>query len=151
MTSERNVFIHCESYEEEKTANTVTDHEVKIMKIDMIHLNVDNKIMKLNKTCYMFELAVNLISYEMLEQQDFKIMSVVMINDRSLFKITDLNSQIFHALSLKTNLYSLTDIKTAVLTARIIIRIIIRAAIKLKTEIKNLSETETEINLEAEM
>ena len=150
MTSERNVFIHCELYEEEKTANAVTDHEVKIMKINTIHLNVDNKIMKLNKTHYMSELTVNLISYEMLEQQDFKIMSVVMINSRSLFKITDLNSQIFHTLSLKTNLYSLTDIKTAVLTARIIIRVIIRVTIKLKTEIKNLSETETETNSEAE-
>src|SRR5438046_2973067 len=124
MTSERNVFIHCKPYEEKKTANVVTDHEVKIMKIDTIHLNVDNKIMKLNKTCYMSELAVNLISYEMLEQQDFKIMSVAMINDRSLFKITDLNSQIFHALPSKTNLYPLTSIKTAVLTARMIIRAI---------------------------
>src|SRR5947207_14172540 len=145
MTSKKNVFIHCESYEEEKTANTVISHEVKIMKIDMIHLNVDDKIMKLNETHYMSELAVNLISYEMLEQQDFKIMSVTMINDRSLFEITDFNSQIFHALSSKTNLYSFISVKTAVMTARMIIRTIIRATIRFKTEIKNLHETKIKI------
>ena len=119
MTSERNVFIHCELYEEEKTANAATDHEVKIMKIDMIHLNVDNEIMELNKTHYMSELAVNLISYEMLEQQDFKIRLITMINSRSLFEITDFNNQIFHTLSSKMNLYSLISVKTAALMLEI--------------------------------
>ena len=66
----------------------VKDNFVIYMRIKMIKLQINNQIHIVQNVCYNNDLAHNLIFYESLKWQNFKIKNVKK-NELDIFKITD--------------------------------------------------------------
>src|SRR5436190_11607413 len=86
----------------------VKDNFIIYMRIKMIKLQINNQILTMQNVCYSDDLAHNLIFYESLKQQSFKIENVEE-DELDIFKITDFQEQIFKTLLSEINIYSFLD------------------------------------------
>ena len=75
------------------------------MKIEMIKLQIDDQMLTAQNAQYSEDLTHNLIFYESLKRQKFKIENVEE-NELDIFKITDFQEQIFKTLLSEINIYS---------------------------------------------
>ena len=86
----------------------------------MIKLQIDDQVFTAQNVCYSDDLAHNLIFYELLKQQNFKIENVEE-DELDIFKITDFQEQIFKTLLSEINIYSflnsISSISLILLTA----------------------------------
>ena len=74
-------------------------------KIETIKLQINDQMLTAQNVCYSEDLAHNLISYRLLKQQGFKIENIEE-DGLDIFKITDLQEQIFKTLLSEINIYS---------------------------------------------
>ncbi len=64
-------------------------NEVTIKNVETVQLLFNNQILKLKNVQYMSDAAMNLISWQILEKQDFKITFKSITDETSFFKITN--------------------------------------------------------------
>src|SRR5947207_902449 len=71
----------------------------------MIKLQINDQMFTAQNICYSDDLAHNLISYRLLKWQSFKIENIEE-DELDIFKITDLQEQVFKTLLSEINIYS---------------------------------------------
>jgi len=89
MTPFRDRFITFEP----TTANPasgITGHEITPHGVGITRQQIDDQVLEVPEVQYIPDIVASLLSYRKLEKQDFKIQSVTMEDDTSLFEITDL-------------------------------------------------------------
>ena len=94
----------------------------------------------LHDSHYSSNTVTNLIFFEMLEWQEFEIKKIKKLNDLCLFKITDLEDQVFTANQSDINIYSIQGKILSVLTA-VIKKIAAKTDAKLNSKSKLNSES----------
>src|SRR5437762_6422728 len=72
----------------------------------------------LHDSHYSSNTVTNLIFFEMLEQQEFEIKKIKKSDDLCLFRITDLENQVFTANQSDINIYSIQKKISSILTAK---------------------------------
>ncbi len=77
------------------TISTETDLNTDL--IETLRIQVNNQILMLHDSHYSLNTVTNLIFFGMLEQQEFEIEKIKRLNDLCLFRITDLEDQVFTA------------------------------------------------------
>ena len=65
--------------------------------IKTLRIQVNNQILILHDSHYSLNTVINLIFFEILEWQEFEIKKIKKSDDLCLFKITDLEDQVFLA------------------------------------------------------
>ena len=88
---------------------------------------------------YSLNTVTNLIFFEMLEQQEFEIKKIKRSDDLCLFRITDLENQVFTANQSDINIYSIQEKISNVLTAAVK-----KTAAKTNTKSKSKSKSNSE-------
>ena len=73
---------------ESEILKNVKNNLIVYTEIEMIKLQIDNQMFTAQNICYNNDLAHNLIFYELLKQQNFKIENIEK-NELNIFKITD--------------------------------------------------------------
>src|SRR5947207_11301481 len=87
--------------------------------IEILRIQVDSQILMLHDSHYSLNTVTNLIFFEMLEQQEFEIEKIKKSDSLTLFRITDLEDQIFTANQSDTNIYSIQKKISNVLTTAV--------------------------------
>ena len=91
----------------------VKDNLIIYMKIKMIKLQINDQILTVQNVCYSDDLAHNLIFYELLKWQSFKIENVE--EDKlNIFKITNFQEQIFKTFLSEINIYSFLNLISSI-------------------------------------
>src|SRR5947207_12500179 len=85
--------------------------------IKTLRIQVNNQILMLHDSHYSLNTVMNLIFFEMLEQQEFEIKKIKRSDDLCLFRITDLENQVFSVNQSDINIYSIQEKISNVLTA----------------------------------
>src|SRR5205809_4164120 len=85
--------------------------------IETLRIQVDNQILMLYDSHYSLNTVTNLIFFEMLKQQEFEIKKIKKSDSLTLFRITDLEDQIFTTNQSDMNIYSIQKKISNVLTA----------------------------------
>ena len=98
-------------------ATISTETDLNTDSIEMLRIQVNNQILILHDSHYSLNIVTNLIFFEMLEQQGFEIDKIKRSDDLCLFRITDLEDQIFTANQSDINIYSIQEKILSVLTA----------------------------------
>ena len=101
--------------------------------IETLRIQVDSQILTLHDSHYSSNTVTNLILFEMLEQQEFEIKKIKRSDNLCLFRITDLEDQIFTANQSDINIYLIQRKILNVLTA-----------IKVNTKSKSKSKLNSE-------
>src|SRR5947207_6673882 len=96
----------------------------------------------LHDSHYSLNTVTNLIFFEMLEQQEFEIEKIRKSDSLCLFRITDLENQVFTAKQSDINIYSIQEKISDVLTA-----VIKKTAAK--TDAKSKSKSKSKLNSES--
>ena len=97
------------------TILTKTDFNTDL--IETLRIQIDDQILTLHDSHYSLNTVTNLIFFEMLEQQEFEIKKIKKSDDLCLFKITDLEDQVFMTNQSDINIYSIQEKILNVLTA----------------------------------
>src|SRR6266480_8005103 len=97
------------------TISTETDFNTNLIKT--LRIQVDDQILMLQDSHYSLNTVTNLIFFEMLKQQEFEIEKIRRSDDLCLFRITDLEDQVFTANQSDINIYSIQEKILNVLTA----------------------------------
>src|SRR5947207_8694653 len=87
--------------------------------IKTLRIQVNNQILTLHDSHYSLNTVTNLIFFEMLEQQEFEIKKIKKSDSLCLFRITDLEDQVFMMNQSDTNIYSIQEKISDVLTAAV--------------------------------
>src|SRR5438046_3680649 len=87
--------------------------------IETLRIQVDDKILMLHDSHYSSNTVTNLIFFEMLKQQEFEIKKIKRSDSLYLFKITDLENQVFMTNQSDINIYSIQRKILSVLTAAV--------------------------------
>src|SRR5947207_15520730 len=101
------------------SATTSTKTDLNTDLIETLKIQVNNQILTLHDFYYSLNTVTNLIFFEMLEQQEFEIEKIKKSDDLCLFKITDLENQVFTANQFDINIYFIQKKILSVLTAAI--------------------------------
>src|SRR5204862_2861268 len=99
------------------TISTKTDLNTDL--IETLRIQVNNQILMLHDFHYSLNTVTNLIFFEMLEQQEFEIEKIRRSDNLCLFRITDLENQVFTVNQSDINIYSIQKKISDVLTAAI--------------------------------
>src|SRR5438034_8045356 len=100
------------------SATTSTRTDFNTDSIETLKIQVNNQILMLHDSHYSLNTVTNLIFFEMLEQQEFEIKKIRRSNDLCLFRITDLENQVFTANQSDINIYSIQRKISSILTAK---------------------------------
>src|SRR6266480_4860157 len=119
------------------TISTETDFNTNLIKT--LRIQVDDQILMLQDSHYSLNTVTNLIFFEMLKQQEFEIKKIRRSDNLCLFKITDLEDQVFTANQSDINIYSIQKKILSVLTA-----MIKKTAAKTDTKSKSKSKLNSE-------
>src|SRR5947208_16705205 len=87
--------------------------------IETLRIQVNNQILTLHDFHYSSNTVTNLIFFEMLEQQEFEIKKIKKSDDLCLFRITNLEDQVFMTNQSDINIYSIQEKISSVLTAAV--------------------------------
>ena len=121
------------------SATTSTDADLNTDLIETLRIQVDDQILMLHDSHYSLNTVTNLIFFEMLEQQEFEIKKIKKSNNLCLFRITDLENQVFTANQSDINIYSIQEKISDVLAA-----VIKKTAAKTDTKSKSKSKPNSE-------
>src|SRR6266487_6694203 len=94
-----------------------TDADLNTDLIETLRIQVDDQILILHDSHYSLNTVTNLIFFGMLEQQGFEIEKIRRSDSLCLFRITDLEDQVFTANQSDINIYSIQEKISNVLTA----------------------------------
>ena len=86
--------------------------------IKTLKIQVNNQILTLHDSYYNSNIVINLIFFEMLEWQEFEIEKIKRSDDLCLFRITDLEDQVFTANQSDINIYSIQKKILSILTTK---------------------------------
>ena len=100
-----NVFMIFLLLSESEISENVKDNFIIYMRIETIKLQIDDQMLTTQNVCYSENLTHNLIFYESLKWQRFKIENIEE-NKLDIFKITDFQEQIFKVFLSEINIYS---------------------------------------------
>src|SRR5438034_7602579 len=100
--------------------------------IETLRIQVNDQILMLHDSHYSSNTVTNLIFFEMLEQQEFEIKKIKRSDRLCLFRITDLEDQVFMTNQSDINIYSIQKKILNILTA---------ARLKSKSKSKSNSES----------
>ena len=81
----------------ESSATTSTEADLNTDSIETLRIQVDDQILTLHDSYYSLNTVTNLIFFEMLEWQEFEIKKIKRSDNLYLFKIIDLENQVFLA------------------------------------------------------
>ena len=101
------------------SATILTEADLNTDLIKILKIQVNSQILMLHDSHYSLNTVTNLIFFEMLEQQEFEIKKIKKSDDLCLFKITDLEDQVFTANQSNINIYSIQKKISNVLTTAI--------------------------------
>ena len=101
----------------ESPATISTEADLNTDLIETLRIQVDNQILMLHDSHYSLNTVINLIFFGMLEQQGFEIEKIKRSDNLCLFKITDLEGQVFMMNQSDTNIYSIQGKISNVLAA----------------------------------
>src|SRR5216117_3922530 len=101
----------------ESSATTLTETDFNTDLIETLRIQVDDQILTLYDSHYSLNTVTNLIFFEMLEQQEFEIEKIKKSDNLCLFRITDLEDQIFMINQFDINIYFIQEKILNVLTA----------------------------------
>src|SRR6266516_681853 len=104
--------------------------------IETLRIQIDDQILMLHDSHYSLNTVTNLIFFEMLEQQEFEIKKIKKSDDLCLFRITDLEDQVFIMNQFDINIYSIQRKISDVLTAAVK-----KTAAKINTKLKSKSKS----------
>src|SRR5437762_8441252 len=102
----------------ESSATISTKTNLNTDSIETLRIQVNDQILMLHDSYYSLNTVTNLIFFEMLEQQEFEIEKIKKSDDLCLFKITDLEDQVFTANQSDINIYSIQRKISSILTAK---------------------------------
>ena len=105
------VFIEIRLFDND-SADTITDQEVKFTQIDTIQINLNDKMLEVKDVQYISNITSNLLSTNLLEEQEFDFNFILKTDSKKQFKITDMQDQIFHVIKININIYKIAVIKT---------------------------------------
>src|SRR2546421_11714374 len=112
MTSFIEVFTDLQSFSNDKSADAITDQEVKSTQIETIQVDLNNQMLKIKDVCYISNIMSNLLFTNLLEEQKFDFDLILKTDYEKQFKITDIKDQIFHATKTSFNVYKIVAAKT---------------------------------------
>src|SRR5436190_12195726 len=118
--------------------STETDLNTDLIKT--LRIQVNDQILTLHDSHYSSNTVTNLIFFEMLEQQEFEIKKIKKSDDLCLFRITDLENQVFTANQSDINIYSIQEKISDILTA-VIKKTAAKTDTKSKQKLKSNSES----------
>src|SRR5205809_2970716 len=107
--------------------------------IKTLRSQVNSQILMLHDSHYSLNTVTNLIFFEMLEQQEFEIKKIKRSDSLYLFRITDLEDQVFMTNQSDINIYLIQEKILSVLTA-----VIKKTAAKTDTKSKSKSKSNSE-------
>ena len=87
--------------------------------IETLRIQVNDQILMLHDSHYSLNTVTNLIFFEMLEWQEFEIEKIRKLNNLCLFRITDLEDQVFMMNQSDINIYFIQRKISDVLTAAV--------------------------------
>ena len=116
VSDEKDKFMNLQKVTE-SSATTPMRADLNTDLIETLRIQVDNQILMLHDFHYSLNTVTNLIFFEMLEWQEFEIEKIRRSDDLCLFKITDLEDQVFTANQSDINIYSIQRKISDVLTA----------------------------------
>src|SRR5438034_7215674 len=99
------------------SATISTEKDLNTDSIETLRIQVNSQILTLHDSHYSSNTVTNLIFFEMLEQQEFEIKKIRRSDSLCLFRITDLEDQVFSANQSDINIYSIQGKISNVLTA----------------------------------
>src|SRR5438046_8837506 len=126
----------------ESSATTLTETDFNTNSIETLRIQVDDQILTLHDSHYSLNTVTNLIFFEMLKQQEFEIKKIRKSDDLCLFRITDLEDQVFTANQSDINIYSIQEKISGVLTAAV-------KKTAAKTDAKSKSKSKSKSNSES--
>ena len=89
------------------TISTKTDFNTNL--IETLRIQVNNQILMLHDFHYSLNTVTNLIFFEMLKWQEFEIEKIRRSDDLCLFKVTDLENQVFTTNQSDINIYFIQE------------------------------------------
>src|SRR5436190_17632708 len=101
----------------ENSATISTKADLNTDLIKTLRIQIDNQILTLHDSHYSLNTVTNLIFFEMLEQQEFEIEKIKKSDNLCLFRITDLEDQVFMMNQFNINIYLIQRKILSVLTA----------------------------------
>src|SRR5205809_211844 len=101
------------------SATISTETNLNTDLIETLKIQIDDQILTLHDSHYSLNIVTNLIFFEMLEQQEFEIKKIRKSDNLCLFKITDLENQVFIINQSDINIYSIQKKISDVLTAAV--------------------------------
>src|SRR5436190_20052281 len=126
----------------ESSATISTKTNLNTDSIETLRIQVNDQILMLHDSYYSLNTVTNLIFFEMLEQQEFEIEKIKKSDDLCLFKITDLEDQVFTANQSDINIYSIQKKISSILTAA---KSKSKSKLKLNSESTDFSNNNNEI------
>src|SRR6266516_3899939 len=99
------------------SATISTEADLNTNLIETLRIQINNQILTLHDSHYSLNTVTNLIFFEMLEQQGFEIEKIRRSDNLCLFKITDLEDQVFMMNQSDINIYLIQEKILNVLTA----------------------------------
>src|SRR6266487_4424430 len=126
----------------ESSATISTETDLNTDSIETLRIQVNNQILTLHDSHYSLNTVINLIFFEMLEQQEFEIKKIRRSDDLYLFRITDLEDQVFMTNQSDINIYSIQKKISDVLTAAV-------KKTAAKTDTKSKSKSKSKLNSES--
>src|SRR6266487_3396904 len=101
----------------ESSVTISTETNLNTDSIETLRIQVNSQILTLHDSHYSLNTVTNLIFFEMLEQQEFEIKKIRRSDNLYLFRITDLEDQVFSANQSDINIYLIQEKILNVLTA----------------------------------
>src|SRR5436190_6195020 len=101
------------------SATISTEADLNTNSIKTLKIQVNDQILMLHNSHYSLNTVTNLIFFEMLEQSEFEIKKIKKSDDLCLFRITDLENQVFMTNQFDINIYLIQGKISDVLTAAI--------------------------------
>ena len=123
----------------ESSATTSTKANLNTDSIKTLRIQVNDQILMLHDFHYSLNTVTNLIFFEMLEWQEFEIEKIKRSDDLYLFRITDLENQVFTANQSDINIYLIQKKNLSVLTTTVK-----KTAAKTDTKSKSKSKSNSE-------
>src|SRR5204863_640692 len=108
--------------------------------IETLRIQIDDQILMLHDSHYSLNTVTNFIFFEMLEQQEFEIKKIKKSDSLCLFRITDLEDQVFMTNQSDINIYSIQEKILSVLTAAVK-KTAAKTDAKSKSKLKSNSES----------
>src|SRR5436190_12878243 len=111
MTSFMKIFTEIRLFDNDNV-DAITDQEIRLIQIDTIQIDLNDKMLEIKNVRYISNIMSNLLSTELLEEQEFDFDLILKTDSEKQFKITDTQDQIFHVIKININVYKIAVIKT---------------------------------------